>query len=65
MKVGGFFVLLVRHHINRRNGKPKVKILIALTSFAASIVGALAQTLVNGYYRTDGTYVGPTQNEQK
>jgi hypothetical protein len=37
----------------------KMKTLIALALFAASIVGALAQTHVNGYYRTDGTYVQP------
>jgi hypothetical protein len=36
-----------------------VKTLIALALFATSIVGALAQTHVNGYYRTDGTYVQP------
>jgi hypothetical protein len=36
-----------------------VKTLIALALFAASIIGALAQTHVNGYYRKDGTYVQP------
>jgi hypothetical protein len=58
MKVGGFlFSCCVIQNINQKNEKPKVKILIALALFAASIVGALAQTHVNGYYRTDGTYV--------
>ena len=37
----------------------KLKTLIALTLFAASIIGALAQTHVRGYYRKDGTYVEP------
>jgi hypothetical protein len=60
MKVGGFlFSCCVIQNINQKNEKPKVKILIALALFAASIVGALAQTHVNGYYRTDGTYVQP------
>ena len=39
--------------------KTKSKILIAFALFAASIVGALAQTHMHGYYRTDGTYVQP------
>ena len=60
MKVGGFFVLLVRHPKHQpEETNPKVKTLIALALFAASIVGALAQTHVKGYYRTDGTYVQP------
>ena len=60
MKVGGFlFSWCVTRNINQKKEKPKVKTLIALALFAASIVGALAQTHVNGYYRTDGTYVQP------
>ena len=44
MKVGGFFVFLVRHpKHHQKKEKPKVKILIALALFAASIVGALAR----------------------
>ena len=35
------------------------KTLIATALLAASIVGALAQTHVRGYYRKDGTYVEP------
>ena len=49
----------VTQNINQKKEKPKVKILIAFALFAASIVGALAQTHVHGYYRTDGTYVQP------
>ena len=49
----------VIQNINQKKEKPKVKILIAFALFAASIVGALAQTHVHGYYRTDGTYVQP------
>ena len=60
MKVGGFlFSWCVTQNINQKKEKPKVKTLIALAMLAASIVGALAQTHVNGYYRTDGTYVQP------
>ena len=49
----------VTQNINQKKERPKVKILIAFALFAASIVGALAQTHVHGYYRTDGTYVQP------
>jgi hypothetical protein len=37
--------------------KTKLKTLIAIALFAASIVGASAQVHVNGYYRKDGTPV--------
>ena len=58
MKVGGFlFSCCVTQSINQKKQKPKVKTLIALALLAASIVGALVQTHVNGYYWTDGTYV--------
>ena len=46
-------------NINQKKEKPKVKTLIALALFAASIVGAMAQVHVTGYYRKDGTYVEP------
>ena len=60
MKVGGFlFSWCVTQNINQKKEKPKVKTLIALAMLAASIVGTLAQTHVNGYYRTDGTYEQP------
>jgi hypothetical protein len=39
--------------------KPEVKTLIAIALFAASIIEALAQTHVRGYYRKDGSYVEP------
>ena len=35
MKVGGFFLLLVRPNINQKKEKPKVKTLIAIALFAA------------------------------
>ena len=60
MKAGGFLCSwCVTQSINQEKQTPKVKTFIALALFAASIVGALAQTHVNGYYRTDGTYVQP------
>ena len=59
MKVGGFFVLLVRPKHQPEERKTKVKTLIAIALFAASIVGAMAQVHVTGYYRKDGTYVEP------
>jgi hypothetical protein len=44
MKVGGFlFSWCVIQNINQKKEKPKVKTLIALSLFAASIIGALAQ----------------------
>jgi hypothetical protein len=46
-------------NINQKKEKPKVKTLIAIALFAASIVGAMAQVHVTGYYRKDGTYVEP------
>ena len=60
MKVGGFFVLLVRHPKHQpEERKTKSENTYRTALFAASIVEALAQTHVNGYYRTDGTYVQP------
>jgi hypothetical protein len=58
MKVGGFFVLLVRlqHQPEERKTKSEDT---AIALFAASIVGASAQVNVNGYYRSNGTYVAP------
>jgi hypothetical protein len=53
-------VLLVRHpNINQKKERPKVKTLIAIALFAASIVGVSARVHVNGYYRQNGTYVAP------
>jgi hypothetical protein len=43
MRVGGFFVLLVRRNINQKKEKSKVKTVIAIALFAASIIEALAQ----------------------
>jgi hypothetical protein len=55
MKVGGFFVLLVRHPKHQlEERKTKVKTLIALTLFATSIIEALANAcegiLSKGWY---------------
>jgi hypothetical protein len=58
MKVGGFFLsswCVTQHQPEERN--TKVKTLIAIALFAASIVGAYAQVHVNSYYRSNGTYV--------
>jgi hypothetical protein len=60
MKVGGFlFSWCVTQNINQKKEKPKVKTLIAIALFAASIVGVSARVHVNGYYRQNGTYVAP------
>jgi H+/gluconate symporter-like permease len=44
-------------NINQKERNTKVKTLIAIALFAASIVGAYAQVHVNSYYRSNGTYV--------